>query len=719
MMRSTKHNHHDPFRVQASACSLPHRYFEILQGFRAFRGFRGVVFLLAVFVALWISSAAAQAPEEQSTAIARKQKVADLLSSAQGPATDRAPRIAKENGGYVRHVGFPRGRGIEAPGADPRNPRDVTEKFLGQWWDAFVNPSAKVHFETTMANTHRGRSYVRVQQKYGGLKVFDAQMNIQVGADGRVQSVLCNVMRDTGVLDRGELSTSPTLTADAAREAAIQLFSDIVATATLQAFTASPPDLLLFHPPVVGRKGPTRLVWNTVVQHLQGPLVEERVLVDAHTGEVPLHFSLTKDIRDRMIYDKDGDGSYDLGTLEREEDDEDDTGIDPVDLAFLFYFDIYGQNWTWHSLDSYDNASHPIAVSVRWGVENAGWVPSLEHIFVGTKFLFDDCAMHEYTHGVSDLLMQLEYLDESAALHESFSDMWGEWYDQEINYVRPDYGYENCDDAAVTWLVNEDYFEVYEGTLPVDWVERNMKDPPSPPFYHPDRYKGPNWSDATEASHSSNGVGNKLCYLLTDGVEDPFNGFTILPTGPSSPDTARREAAAELFYAARSGLVSSAKYYDLYTELLDAADALSYSDAQKLNVKKACQSVNIRNHEDTGLTLKDTNGAKVALLQDSGQLLLKGGLIHYPETQSPITPSGVGLILKNDAGTVVAFINATAENGGEMTILGTLTQNDLPSAASKLLVVRYEGVPVAALDASGNLSIWREADDNDADVQED
>jgi len=181
--------------------------------------------------------------------------------------------------------------------------------------------------------------------------------------------------------------------------------------------------------------------------------------------------------------------------------------------------------------------------------------------------------------------------------------------------------------------------------------------------------------------------------------------------------TRHRLAVAELFYEARLGLTSSAKYRDLYWQLKTAATTLDYSSTQTLNLEKACQSVNIRT-SNVGLTLKNTSGDTRGFLADSGQLLLNKTLTA--QAQSPIDTANGGLIIRDTSGTVVAFINAsTGANGGQMTILGTLTQNDLPSAASKLLVVRYEGVPVAALDASGNLSIWREADDNDADVQED
>jgi Zn-dependent metalloprotease len=666
--------------------------------------------LLVLFAAfLAAAPAAAQTPEEQS-AIARKQKVAALLSSAQGPATDRAPRIAKANGGYVRHVGFPRGCGVEAIGADAQDPRDVTEKFLGQWRDAFVNPSAKVHFETIGVNAHRGRSYIWVQQKYGGLRIFAAEMNVQVGADGRVNSVLCNVMRDTGVLDRGELSTTPNLTAEAAQSAAIQLFSNIADAAALAAFTASPPELLLFHPPILDQQGPTRLVWSTVVQHLGGePLLSEQVLVDAQTGEIPLRFSLILNGKYREIYDQDGDPYYGLRTLIRDDGQhQGESGIPEVNRAFDLFGYIYDLYWDWHGRDSYDDVGQHIRVGVRMAGEDALWEGGNQNIFIGT-LLFDDVSMHEYTHGVSQHL-GLGWTGETLALHESFSDMWGDWFDQEHNFVNL-YGYTNLDGGDYDWLNAEDRGDE-KGAY------RSMKDPPTdtmidpPPLQHsPDRYKGPNWQ-YNDDSHSRCGVGNKLCYLLTDG-QDPFNGFTILRTDPNVDYDLRRKAAAELFYEARLHLSGSVGYHDLYSKLMDAAETLGYSDAQKLNLEKACQAVNIRT-SNVGLTLKNTSGDTRGFLQDAGQLLLKKTLT--PQAQSPIDTSNGGLIIRDTSGTVVAFINASAgENGGEMKILGGLTDanDDLPPESSdNLLIVRYEGVIVTAIDKYGNLKIWGEVEQN-------
>jgi len=179
-----------------------------------------------------------------------------------------------------------------------------------------------------------------------------------------------------------------------------------------------------------------------------------------------------------------------------------------------------------------------------------------------------------------------------------------------------------------------------------------------------------------------------------------FYGFTILPVA-SSPLVAR-PVAAELFYEARLGIINTSGYHDLYSKLIDAAETLDYSSSQTLNLEKACEAVNIR-HGIVGLTLKDESGTSVTLLQDVGKLQLKGTLTTA--TLSINTSDG-GLILRNNEGTVVGFINASTANGGQMIIRDDLTRGTFPSESSdNLLVVRYDGVPVTTLDKDGKLKM--------------
>ena len=62
--------------------------------------------------------------------------------------------------------------------------------------------------------------------------------------------------------------------------------------------------------------------------------------------------------------------------------------------------------------------------------------------------LADDVVAHELTHGVTQHESNLFYYYQSGAINESFSDLWGEYYDQTNG--------KGTDTAGVKWQIGED-----------------------------------------------------------------------------------------------------------------------------------------------------------------------------------------------------------------------------------------------------------------------
>jgi len=84
-------------------------------------------------------------------------------------------------------------------------------------------------------------------------------------------------------------------------------------------------------------------------------------------------------------------------------------------------------------------------------VGSAVWIQR-DCAIIEVNHIADDIIDHEITHGVTDYESDLIYLNESDAINESFSDMWGEWIDQ-LN------GRDN-DSNEVKCLIGEDMNEV-------------------------------------------------------------------------------------------------------------------------------------------------------------------------------------------------------------------------------------------------------------------
>jgi len=471
----------------------------------------------------------------------RAIELRNLLASIEGVSVE-PPRIHLTKDGYLRFIMAPPSTHFAAEPANRGIPEEVAGTFLERWRDLLVNESPAVGFDMIRITTSKSRSYVRYQQKYSGLEVFGAQIIVQVNAASGVIAVISDIMRDTRELDTGKVSLNPSIDSSTAQKRAVEFLAAQHPQLELE---ASPLVLMVFCPSVVGDTGTTQLVWRTEVGNVGELMVKQLVLVDAHTGEVAFDHSLVYAAKSRRIWDYEGRLYNPIQNVRVE--GEDPYGVEGVDRAYDYLGDTYDFYYNYHGRDSYNDGGADLIAKVRYGEWNAWWYSS--YMVIGEGCVTDDTVGHEFTHGVTQAESNLDYYGESGAINESFSDMWGEWIDQ-VN------GRGN-DAPAVKWYLFED--DIY-GAF------RNMKDPHE--FDDPDRLYGTYWvwddPDGYEYLHSNNGVGNKLCYLLTDG--DTFNGYTISAMGISQ--------TADLFYECQTNLLTSgAEYYDLGNVLILSRNA--------------------------------------------------------------------------------------------------------------------------------------------------
>lgn len=107
-----------------------------------------------------------------------------------------------------------------------------------------------------------------------------------------------------------------------------------------------------------------------------------------------------------------------------------------------------------------------------------------------------DIAGHEISHGLDERTANLDYQDESGALNESFSDIFGtavEWY---------------ADSTVANWLIGED----------IGSALRNMSNPNA--TGDPDTYHGTHWYSGTQDNggvHTNSNVQNHWYYRLAQG----------------------------------------------------------------------------------------------------------------------------------------------------------------------------------------------------------
>jgi uncharacterized protein YcfL len=204
--------------------------------------------------------------------------------------------------------------------------------------------------------------------------------------------------------------------------------------------------------------------------------------------------------------------------------------------------------------------------------DNANWNGT--QMIYGDAYGFplaDDVVAHELTHGVTQYESNLFYYYQSGAINESFSDLWGEYYDQTNGLGN--------DSPGALWQMGEDVSGF--GAL------RSMSNPPA--YGDPDRMSSSNYyqsEDDNGGVHHNSAINNKAVYLMVDG--GTFNSKTVTALGWT-------KTAAIYYHANTNLLTSGADYSDLYYALQTACSSLigqkGITSANCVEVKDAIDAV--------------------------------------------------------------------------------------------------------------------------------
>ena len=236
-------------------------------------------------------------------------------------------------------------------------------------------------------------------------------------------------------------------------------------------------------------------------------------------------------------------------------------------------YDFYKQNFNRNSID---NAGFTIKSYVHYSKNyfNAFWDGSRMTYGDGNATdnykpltAIDVCG-HEITHGLTSFTANLTYSNESGALNEGFSDVFGtsiEWFG------RP---------AQHDWLIGGDFY-----------VIRSMSNPNA--YSDPDTYKGNFWYFGTSDNggvHTNSGVLNFWYYLLTasgSGTND--NGFVYNVSGIGIT-----KAQAIAFRTLTNYLVPSSNYADTrFYSIKSAEDLYGIGSIEAVQTKNAWDAVGV------------------------------------------------------------------------------------------------------------------------------
>jgi vibriolysin len=303
--------------------------------------------------------------------------------------------------------------------------------------------------------------------------------------------------------------------------------------------------------------------WAIVAEgEREGAPFKDRVFVDARTGQTVDVHPLIHTALNRKVYSGNNTSSL-PGTLKRTEgqapnaDNIVNGNYDHLGGVYNCYQQLFGR-------DSYDGAGAQLISTVhhQQNYVNAFWNGTQmvygdgNGVDASSLALSFDVTAHELTHAVTERESGLIYQNESGALNEAFSDIFGAICEAFVDGAI----------SANTWKIGE---SVWTPATPGDalrYMDNPTLDDYSPDFY-PERLTG---SSDNGGVHGNSGIANHAFYLLTVGgkhVRNKTPNVTVPALGI--------EKARQIWYRANTTyLTASSGFQSLRTALRQSATDL-------------------------------------------------------------------------------------------------------------------------------------------------
>ncbi|WP_229748852.1 M4 family metallopeptidase [Hymenobacter frigidus] len=482
----------------------------------------------------------------------------------------------------------------------------------------------------TVETDQLGFTHQKFAQYYQGVRVEHASYSVHAKG-GTTESISGDFEKITG------LNTTPTLNESAALDRALASVGArkyMWQTNDAEAASYRPQgELVIVRDARNGETGPLVLAWKFNVYAAQ-PVSRAYIYVDARSGQVVLRDDIIKHAAatgtfataysgSRSVADGTTTNGYYLREVTR------GLGIETYNCkkgnsytAAVDFVDA-DNNWTsaeynnanfdnvagdahfgaqatydyWkgvHARNSWDNAGAKIKSYIHFddtpgdgvGYENAYWNGSVMTYGDGdTRFrplTSMDVVAHEIGHAVCEKTAGLVYSNESGAMNEGFSDIWGAAVESyAVNTLS---AASSGVKAKSTWLIGEEIDKVQVAL-------RSMSDPNS--LNQPAYYKGLKWYTGTGDNggvHTNSGVLNYWFYLISagkTGTNEKGVAYSVASLGITN--------AAKIAYRAESVyLTSSSTYSNARTATIAAAkDLYGANSAAEEAVTNAWSAVGV------------------------------------------------------------------------------------------------------------------------------
>lgn len=285
--------------------------------------------------------------------------------------------------------------------------RTFIERYGAAWGIGQTEQTLRLVAQTS---DQLGYINLRFEQRWAGLPVFDTDLRVQIGPDGRLTTINGQLLPEVQ-----PPTIKPQLTREQARQRVQALVGGVQQTE---------PQL-----GVARIAGVDYLVWE-MWQIDQARPARWRVQLDALNGTLRSQVDVLAKARDRRTFTAQN-LEITPGELVRSEnqppvaDQVVNAAHDNAGVVYDYFRNTFGR-------DSIDGAGMPIISTVHYGVSfnNAFWDGSQMVYGDGDGVQFAplaqglDVVAHELTHGIIEYTADLNYSDQSGALNEAFADIF-------------------------------------------------------------------------------------------------------------------------------------------------------------------------------------------------------------------------------------------------------------------------------------------------------
>ena len=534
-----------------------------------------------------------------------------------------------------------------------------------------------------------GSTYYNFQQTYQGLNVYGAEVVVQVNNEQQLQAVLGKYSEAL------QLSVNPSVDATEALNTALNNVSN---GDKAEQKIYKDPKLIVY----MDYDNNAHLAYESVVKFKDpsGDVKIEQLFIDAHSARVIQAIDRIHTERDIDVYSLNGNclgyGANLPGNLKRNSDTVSgttsvDNAYDYLDDAYQFYKHMFNR-YSYDSNDATITATVDAKFSSQGGCSglNAFFSPDDKQLVFGTGdsstnnfSAAADVVAHELTHAVTWKTSNLEYQNESGALNESLSDIFGVTIQA---WVRSGGG-QTGNPSSIN--IEDDTWQLGEELGNTSFI-RYMNDP-TRDGRSPDNYDDKVTGSADNGGvHSNSGIPNLAYALLATGGTHPQNETDVVVPGIGM------EKAIRIWYEAQTTSIQTRTDFDNIRAALANAAATLYDECSPEYKALQLSMDAVKMPGTWECTEPDTTPPQITLISPingaTGIAVDSVIKISFDEPMDANTLNSTNIALTDMSGTVV---NTT------MTLIGqTLTITPDSSLA-------YEGsytlsISTGISDVSGN-----------------